>query len=53
MEPAWHQPPPAASQALNSSPTSGCLRPSATVALGRKHPEVGGEFSAWLAAGGG
>jgi UTP--glucose-1-phosphate uridylyltransferase len=25
----------------------------ATVALGRKHPEVGGEFSAWLAAGGG
>jgi len=25
----------------------------ATVALGRKHPEVGEEFSAWLAAGGG
>jgi UTP--glucose-1-phosphate uridylyltransferase len=25
----------------------------ATVALGRKHAEVGGEFSAWLAAGGG
>jgi UTP--glucose-1-phosphate uridylyltransferase len=25
----------------------------ATVALGRKHPEVGGEFSTWLAAGGG
>jgi UTP--glucose-1-phosphate uridylyltransferase len=25
----------------------------ATVALGRKHPEVGGAFSAWLAAGGG
>jgi UTP--glucose-1-phosphate uridylyltransferase len=24
----------------------------ATVALGRKHPEVGSEFSAWLAAGG-
>jgi UTP--glucose-1-phosphate uridylyltransferase len=24
----------------------------ATVALGRKHPEVGGAFAAWLAGGG-